>query len=344
MPLPAAVCLVRAGAAREAAQRARGSAAVAAHCLSSSSPPTPAPVPATAAASASAPGPLVRRLNHAFTAHPRASLVCLLSAEALSLYGAHALLVAAHVDVPASFAVAFALSRTLRRARLPAELAGAAFLARVAPALASVRVTALLDAVPRWPRRPDPPPQPHTTDTLTAPVPAAAPLHASAPVGTARTAAPPVPMGNRTASASAPALGPMAVPVPVPMSAPVPVPVPESAAMPAPAPVGGRGWAARAAGLARITVDRYGAAYFLSARYLGVAIVLSLYAAVAAGADPAPFLARLGVPPAVGSTLGTWAAAVTLASAAYPFTVLAAATVAPPLGRTATALLRRLRG
>ena len=198
----------------------------------------------------------MRRINAAFTDFPRASIACLLAAEMVSIYGVHALLVAAHVPVPAEFAVAFALSRTLRRARLPAELAGAAVLARAMPALRHVRVTALLDALPRF--------RPAAAERLA--------------------------------------------------------------------------WLRRAGTAVRTTADRYGAAYFVSARYLGVGIVLTLYAAVTAGIDVAPYLERLGASPALGSALGSWAAAVTLASAVYPFSVIGAAWVAPSVGRAATRL------
>jgi len=210
---------------------------------------------------------VVRRLNAAFETHPVASIACLLTSEMASIYGAHALLLAAHADIPASFAVAFALSRTLRRARLPAELALAAGLARLVPALRAVRVTALLNALPA--------PRAATSAQLT----------------TSRW---------------------------------------------------GR-WLGRAGSAARATVDRYGAAYFVAARYLGVGIVLTLYGALGTGIDVAAYLERLGASPALGTTLGTWAAAVTMSSAVYPATVVLAGLAAPAVGRTGTALLRRVR-
>jgi hypothetical protein len=54
------------------------------------------------------------------------------------------------VDVPADLAVAFILSRPLRRVRLPLELAVASVLARAAPALTRIHVMHIFRAFPGY--------------------------------------------------------------------------------------------------------------------------------------------------------------------------------------------------
>ena len=288
--------------------------------------------------------------------HPRASVVALLATEVSTIYGAHALLLALHADVPAAFAVAFALSRTLRRARFPAELAGAAALARMFPALREVKVTALLNGIPRWP--------PWKSEAPTSDAPTSkSSIEGEAPKSNLSKASTGDASASRlskegdasTGDASASRLSKQgeaftgeasSTSPPDSPSAPVDARIDAGAGAPGDPSLNTSRplrWMQQAGTVARTTADRYGAAYFLSARYLGVGIVLGLYGAVATGIDVAPYLERIGASPALGTALGTWAAAVTLSSAVYPLSVLAAASIAPPIGRTASAILKRMR-
>lgn len=109
-------------------------------------------------------------------------------------------------------------------------------------------------------------------------------------------------------------------------------------------------------------VDRYGAAYFVSARLTGATIVCSLYAALSSGVAASDIMQRLGVESvgawrnaatagrgladrfaAPGTVLGQWAAAVTLSSCAYPASIFAAGLLAPRLRAARLAALARLR-
>lgn len=91
---------------------------------------------------------LAEDLTGIFTRHPVESVVGLLAMEIVSIYGTHRLIVASGIQVPAEFAVAFAAGRMLRRVRLPIEIAGAAGLKAVVPALSRVKISALIGVVP----------------------------------------------------------------------------------------------------------------------------------------------------------------------------------------------------
>jgi hypothetical protein len=115
------------------------------------------PPPADAASDERLPRP-VRRLKHALAACPQEALASLVALDMLSIYGTFSAFslaglsfsseVARARGVPGwpthphacrgQFAVAFALSRPLRRLRLPLDLAAASVLARVAPSLKEV--------------------------------------------------------------------------------------------------------------------------------------------------------------------------------------------------------------
>lgn len=117
------------------------------------------------------------------------------------------------------------------------------------------------------------------------------------------------------------------------------------------------------AGRLKSVVDRYGAAYFVSARLAGVGVVLSMYTALRTGLDAPNIMEWLGVEgigtgcstaagpssalssrlPCAGSVLGQWAAAVTLSSSVYPFTIVLAALGAARVGPARQRLLRSLR-
>ena len=83
-------------------------------------------------------------MNVAFERFPQESVVALLGCEILSIFGTHQAIVYSGVHVPTSLALGFALSRPFRRVRLPIELAFAAFLKRLVPPLADVKMSVLI--------------------------------------------------------------------------------------------------------------------------------------------------------------------------------------------------------
>eukprot|EP00127_Corallochytrium_limacisporum_P001939 Clim_evm94s88 gene=Clim_evmTU94s88 len=89
----------------------------------------------------------VSRLNHAFTFHPHESAACMVGMDILSIYGTYTALGLLGLDFSANFALAFALSRTVRRLRLPMELAVAGVLAKMAPQLREVKFSRLIERI-----------------------------------------------------------------------------------------------------------------------------------------------------------------------------------------------------
>lgn len=87
-------------------------------------------------------------------------------------------------------------------------------------------------------------------------------------------------------------------------------------------------------------VDKYGACYFIGARWTGVLSVLIFTGCLEAGVDLAPLMNQVGLNPEVGRKLGTWALAVTASSALYPFSVGFASVVATPMLGRFTARLK----
>jgi len=116
--------------------------------LFSSSPSPPVVGPSSAAIPAGWRGRLVSSLNTTFKQHPQAAVVSLFLSDVASLSAVHSLFVASGVQFSAQFALAFALSRPLRRLRLPVELATAAGLSRVAPWLTQIQWTELSRVLP----------------------------------------------------------------------------------------------------------------------------------------------------------------------------------------------------
>jgi len=81
-------------------------------------------------------------------------------------------------------------------------------------------------------------------------------------------------------------------------------------------------------------LDRYGAAYFLAARWTGVASTALIYAGLRAGVDVDALLHAAGLSAATGAVLGTWAAAVVGSAALFPLTsYVGGALVAPRVAR-----------
>ena len=60
---------------------------------------------------------IVNMINYSLAKHSYASIACLLLADGISIYSVHALLVLLDVTFPVGFAVAFAVSRPLKRFR-----------------------------------------------------------------------------------------------------------------------------------------------------------------------------------------------------------------------------------
>ena len=208
---------------------------------------------------------LVRRLNAAIRNHPQESLASLLGLEIATMFSCYGAIQASGVDFPPEFALAFALSRPLRRLRFPVEIAAAGALSRAFPSLRAIEISKLVNVVPKSVRS----------------------------AVSERTSGPSDDGGSGDGSTS----------------------------------IVGRGLR-----VVQGTVDRYGAAYFVGARMVGVSIVFVLYQALRMGVDVAPMLEQLGVSE-VGSVLGDWAGAVVLSSSLYPVSISMTAFAAPALAR-----------
>ena len=195
----------------------------------------------------------VGAVNASVASQPLATLGAYTVLDAGGIAGLFALFSLAAVEVPVELALAYGVSRLLRRVRMPVDLAAAALLARAAPVLTEVRI---MDALSR--------------SAAGAPPPASA-------------------LGRAMAGAGA-------------------------------------------------VVNRYGLAYLVASRCVGLASVGSLFACLRAGVDvqgalaaldawaPAPTgLADAGA--AAGKAAGWWAAAAVTSAPLLPANVLGAALV-----------------
>jgi len=86
----------------------------------------------------------VTRLNTSLEAYPAETAIAYVALDAISVFSVYAVLSIAHVSVPGDFALAFAISRALRRFRLPVDIAVAAVLLRIYPPLSLVRPSRLI--------------------------------------------------------------------------------------------------------------------------------------------------------------------------------------------------------
>jgi hypothetical protein len=86
----------------------------------------------------------VTRLNTSLEAYPVETAIAYVALDAISVFSVYAVLTVAQVSVPGDFALAFAISRALRRFRLPVDIAVAAVLLRVYPPLSLVRPSRLI--------------------------------------------------------------------------------------------------------------------------------------------------------------------------------------------------------
>ena len=83
-------------------------------------------------------------------------------------------------------------------------------------------------------------------------------------------------------------------------------------------------------------IDKFGACYFVGARWTGALSTLMFATALGAGFDLTPIMNQLGVSPQLGTELGSWAAAVTLSSVFYPATIaFGGAVLTPKLAKLA---------
>lgn len=110
---------------------------------------------------------------------------------------------------------------------------------------------------------------------------------------------------------------------------------------------------AKLAARARAVVDRYGIAYLLAARFVGVATTLGFFVALRLGTPLdhlldalSALLGSASVSSAgsqIGRVLSTWAAAVLVSSSLYPLTIALVARVAPALATGADRIARQSR-
>lgn len=110
---------------------------------------TAAPNGATSKGDSAQPSPprWVQRINTAIENAPAETLLTYVALDAASIFTIFSILMQAQdaigLQVPADFAVAFALARVVRKIRLPADIAVAGALAKLYPPLTQVRVSAL---------------------------------------------------------------------------------------------------------------------------------------------------------------------------------------------------------
>jgi len=88
-------------------------------------------------------------------------------------------------------------------------------------------------------------------------------------------------------------------------------------------------------------MDKYGAAYFISARWLGLGVVLIFYSAISYGFDVSAVFATYGISE-FGTVLGTWAAAVSTSAFLYPFTIVSGAMISPGFAKISRHITRSL--
>ena len=91
---------------------------------------------------------LVNRLNLAISNHPYESLISLIGLEIATIFGCYGAILASDLHFSPEFALAFALSRPLRRVRFPLEVAVAAALSKVLPSLCAIKISNLAAVIP----------------------------------------------------------------------------------------------------------------------------------------------------------------------------------------------------
>lgn len=85
-------------------------------------------------------------------------------------------------------------------------------------------------------------------------------------------------------------------------------------------------------------MDNYGAAYMMGSRLMGCSVVTTLYFLIKQGVDVMPILSYLGVGE-LGTTMGTYAAAIVFSSAFYPVTLGLSGYLVPIVAKTRRMLL-----
>lgn len=114
--------------------------------LSSSSSPPPSPSPSSSSTTSSstipstAPMPnWVTMLNEAITTYPAETMAAFIAMDIGTIGAMYTLLDLSHISIPADFALAFGISRLLRRIRMPIDVSFAAILTKIFPSLAMVQ-------------------------------------------------------------------------------------------------------------------------------------------------------------------------------------------------------------
>ena len=192
----------------------------------------------------------ITKLNQSIHHHPAECVASMIGLDILLIFGSYQAIQWSGYQFSAEFALAFALSRPLRRIRFPVEVAAASGLSKLFPSLTAIELTKLSNAMPQSAR-------------------------------------------NSLAEAAS-----------------------QDSKM-------GRGLT-----YAKDAINKYGAAYMISSRVVGVTVILSIYEALLFGIDVQPYLVSWGYEN-VGSVLGQWAAAVVLSTTMYPLSISATAYIAP---------------
>lgn len=244
----------------------------------------------------------VRMLNTAISDFPFELVAAYIALDILSIVGMHQLLLGVGYEAPADFALAFAVSRLLRRPRLPIDLAAAGIIAKAYPPLTQVHITRVFKRIREDRER-------------------------AMAAGRAVTMS--TPNGGTFASGAASG-GEAAVATATNLAA-------TSAAASEASPPQQPTMVARVVTAGARLIDRYGLAFLVSQRMVvGLASVFSIYAALHAGVDVQAWMNANNLP--LGKVAGTWAAAACCAAALFPGVVLGAGALAPRIAATRHAL------
>jgi hypothetical protein len=92
---------------------------------------------------------IVDKLNYAIQHHPLECVGSMIGLDILMIFGCYQGIKFTGYTFSAEFALAFALSRPLRRARFPIEVAVAGGLSNVIPSLSAIELTKLSNALPQ---------------------------------------------------------------------------------------------------------------------------------------------------------------------------------------------------
>ena len=91
---------------------------------------------------------IVQKLNHSIEHHPAECAASLVGLDIVLIFGCYQAIQLTGIQFSAEFALAFAVSRPLRKLRLPFEIAAAAGLSKLVPSLKHIELAKLSQLIP----------------------------------------------------------------------------------------------------------------------------------------------------------------------------------------------------